>query len=84
MVDGKTFQTVGRPVRARYFKAASADGRWLLFDLEDDMLLWSLPAPAVEQGDEAEAGAQMEASDAGSQTEARDTSAQTEARDAGP
>ncbi|MCY1074110.1 hypothetical protein [Archangium lansingense] len=83
VVDGKTFQTVGRPVRARYFKAASPDGRWLLLDLEDDMLLWSLPAPAVEQGSAAEAGVQLEASDAGIRAEASAAGAQSEARDAG-
>ncbi|OJH42356.1 hypothetical protein [Cystobacter ferrugineus] len=65
VVDGKTFQTVGRPVHADGFSAASPDGRWLLLDLEDDMLLWSLPAPEPEVEEAADAGTRIDAGDAG-------------------
>ncbi|MFP2933529.1 hypothetical protein ACLESO_51975, partial [Pyxidicoccus sp. 3LG] len=78
VLDGKTFQTVGRPVHARRFAAASPDGRWLLLELENDLLLWSLPAPPPEEAPvEVEADAAV---DAGAPVE---VDALTDAVDAG-
>lgn len=82
VVDAKTFQTVGRPVRASSFAAASPDGRWLLLRTEDDLLLWALPAPPPPEEAQVDAGVPAEP-DAGAAADAGDAADSGASMDAG-